>query len=92
MPDVLVLDQHARRDWNEMIERPESLSTRLANAAVGVANAQDHLARMAELADAARRDETNARNLVNEAQRNFDILVAEVRNSATRGTDWRMAV
>ena len=72
-----------------MSERPESLSTKIANAAASVANAHDHLARMSELADAARRDETNARNLVNEAQRNFDILVAEVRNSATRGTDWR---
>ncbi len=72
-----------------MIERPESLSTKIANAVASVANAHDHLDRMSELADAARRDETSARNLVNEAQRNFDSLVAEVKNSAPRDTDWR---
>lgn len=72
-----------------MSERPESLNTKIANAVADVANAHDHLARMAELSDAARRDETNARNIANEAQRNFDILVAEVRNSAPRDTDWR---
>lgn len=71
-----------------MSERPESLSTKIANAVASVENAHDHLERMSELADAARRDETSARNLVNEAQRNLDALVAEVRNSAPRDTDW----
>ena len=71
-----------------MSERPESLSTKIANAVASVENAHDHLARVSELADAARRDETSARNLVNEAQRTLDALVAEVRNSAPRDTDW----
>jgi hypothetical protein len=43
---------------------------------------------MCELTARARRDETDARNKVNEAQKHFDELVALVRKSAPRDTDW----
>ena len=59
-----------------MSEQKQSLNTQLANAAAAVASAQDRLARMCELAERARHDETDARNKVNEAQKHFDELVA----------------
>ncbi len=66
-----------------------SLNTQLANAVAAVASAQDYLHRMSDLTAAARRNETDALNKVNEAQRYFDALVAEVKKSAPRDTDWR---
>lgn len=66
-----------------------SLNTQLANAVAAVASAQDRLQRMSELSDAARRDETDARNKVNEAQKHFDTLVALVKKSAPRDTEWK---
>ena len=74
-----------------MSEQKQSLNTQLANAVAAVASAQDHLGRMRELAERARRDETDARNKVNEAQKHFDELVALVKKSAPRGTDWTRA-
>ena len=71
-----------------MSERPESLNTQLANAVAAVASAQDYLARMCELTACARRNETDARDKVNEAQKHFDALVAQVKKSAPRDTDW----
>ena len=70
----------------------QSLNTQLANAVAAVATAQDNLHRMTEIANAARREETDARNRVNEAQRYFDALVAELKKSAPRDTDWRRPV
>jgi len=34
-------------------------------------------------------NETDALNRVNEAQKHFDSLVAQVKKSAPRGSDWR---
>jgi hypothetical protein len=70
----------------------QSLNTQLANAVADVAFAQDRLQRMQELTAEARRNECAALNRVNEAQRNFDLLVAEVRKSALRDTNWRQPV
>lgn len=72
-----------------MTERPQNLNTQLANAVAAVASAQDYLARMRELTASARREETDALNKVNEAQRHFDELVAMVKKSAPRESDWR---
>ena len=66
-----------------------SLNTQLANAVAAVASAQDYLLRMRELTEGARRNETDALNKVNEAQRHFDALVETVKKSAPRDTDWR---
>ena len=66
-----------------------SLNTQLANAVAAVASAQDHLCRMEQQTASARNAETDARNKVNEAQRHFDRLVAEVKKSAPRDTEWR---
>ena len=70
----------------------QSLNTQLANAVAAVATAQDNLQRMTEIANSARREETDARNRVNEAQKHFDALVAEVKKSAPRDTCWRQPV
>ena len=71
------------------IPKTPSLNTQLANAVAAVATAQDYLNRMTMLVETAHRDETNAINKVNEAQKHFDALVAEVQKSAPRGTGWR---
>ena len=74
------------------IPKSPSLNTQLANAVAAVASAQDYLRLKTELTDAARRNETEARNKVNEAQKHFDDLVAMVKKSAPRDTDWRRPV
>ena len=66
----------------------QSLNTQLANAVAAVAATQDYLMRMRELTAHAQRNETDALNKANEAQRNFDALVAMVKKSAARDTDW----
>jgi hypothetical protein len=71
------------------IPKTPALNTQLADAVAAVASAQDYLRRMEQLTASARRDETDARNRVNEAQRHFDALVAEVKKSAPRDTDWK---
>ena len=68
---------------------PESLNTQLANAVGEVARAQDRLQRMVHAAQVAFNEETAARNAVNEAQKHFDTLVAEVKKSALHDTTWR---
>ncbi len=65
-----------------------SLNTQLANAVAAVAATQDYLMRMRELTAHAQRNETDALNKANEAQRNFDALVTMVKKSAVRDTDW----
>ena len=75
-----------------MIPSSPSLNTQLANAVAAVASAQDHLDRMRELTGHARSNEADALNKVNEAQRHFDALVAEVKKSAPRETDWRRPI
>lgn len=69
-----------------------SLNTQLANAVAAVACAQDELEQAARRASEARNRETDARNKVNEEQRHFDALVAEVKKSAPRDTAWRSTV
>lgn len=72
-----------------MSEKPESLNTQLANAVAAVAVANDRLVHTSRLTDHARREETFARNKVNEAQKHFDDLVDMVKKSAPRDTDWK---
>lgn len=74
------------------IPKTPSLNTQLANAVADVAKAQDHLSHMSERVATARRDENDALNRVNEAQRHFDALVAEVKKTAPRDTEWRQPV
>ena len=74
------------------IPKTPSLNTQLANAVADVAKAQDQLRHMSERVATASRDENDALNRVNEAQRHFDALVAEVKKSAPRDTDWRRPV
>lgn len=69
-----------------------SLNTQLANAVAAVACAQDELEDAARKTSEARSRETDARNKVNQAQKHFDALVAEVKKSAPRDTDWRRHV
>ena len=75
-----------------MGEKKQSLNTQLANAVAAVASAQDYLGRMCGLTACARNRETDARNKVNEAQKHFDELVALVKKSAPRNTDWTRPV
>lgn len=72
-----------------MKENPQSLNTQLVNAVASVAVAQDHLKRMTDIREQAYRDESEARTKVNEAQKNFDDLVKQVKKSAPRDTNWR---
>lgn len=69
----------------------ETLNTQLANALAAVASAQDYLVRMRAITDSAKRSEIDARDKVNEAQRYFDSLVAQVKKSALQDTDWGTA-
>ena len=71
------------------ISKSPSLNTQIANAVAAVASAQDYLTRMTDLTRAASHNETDARNKANEAQRHFDALVAQVKKSAPRDTEWR---
>lgn len=77
-----------------MIDIPKtpSLNTQLANAVASIATAQDYLNRMREFREIAEKNETAARNDVNQAQRHFDALVAEVKKSAPPDTDWRRPI
>lgn len=70
------------------IQKTQSLNIQLTDAVAAVAWDQDYFERMRTLAASARIDETDALNKVNEAQRHFDALVAEVKKSAPRDTDW----
>lgn len=66
----------------------KSLNQQLADAVAEVAREQDYLDRMCQLAATARREETDARNKVNEAQFKFDELVKLVKKSAAPDTTW----
>lgn len=68
----------------------ESLNTQLANAVAAVASAQDQLVVMQARSQKAQHDETDARNKVNEAQKHFDSLVAQVKKSAPWNTEWTL--
>jgi chemotaxis regulatin CheY-phosphate phosphatase CheZ len=74
------------------IPKTPSLNTQLANAVADIARAQDNLERVAQLASEACKRETEALNEVNKAQKHFDALVAEVKKSAPRDTNWRRPV
>ena len=71
------------------IPKTPSLNMQLANAAAAIADAQDYFQRMAQLTAIARNKETDALNKLNDAQKNFDALVAELKKSAPRDTDWK---
>lgn len=67
----------------------KSLNAMLADAVAACATANDLLvSRQAILAE-AKRAETDAINRVNEAQKQFDELVALVKKEAPRDTDWQ---
>lgn len=70
-------------------ENPKSLNHQLSDAVSEVATAHDYLNRMRDLHARSLRDETDAFNRVREAQQKFDALVAEVKKSAPRDTDWK---
>jgi len=67
----------------------ESLNTQLANAVAALAVANDRLELMRARTASASREETAARNAVNEAQKSFDELVALVKGLAPQNTDWK---
>ena len=67
----------------------KSLNTQLADAVAAIACAQDRFAQMQELTTRARREENDALSKVNEAQFHFDALVAEVKKSAPKESDWK---
>ncbi len=69
-----------------------SLNMRLANAVSAVSAAQDYLRRMEELTSHARHNETDARNRVNKEQKAFDELVALVKKTAPRDTEWKRPI
>jgi len=71
------------------IPKTPDLNTQFYNSVAALAKANDNLRHMQELTNKARREETDALNRVNEAQRLFDALVAELKKSAPRDTDWR---
>jgi hypothetical protein len=73
---------------NEIPVTP-SLNTQLANAVADVAKAQDQLIDAQREVSRARSRECDAINRVNVAQKHFDVLVAEVKKSAPRDTDWQ---
>jgi hypothetical protein len=54
----------------------------------GLADATARLEKASELAAQASRDETSARNVVNDAQRALDRHMEVLRRAANRGTDW----
>lgn len=69
-----------------------SVNTQLANAVAACAVANDRLAVVRERLSQAYREESAAINAVNEAQKHFDELVALVKKSAPRDTDWKRPV
>lgn len=73
---------------NQGIPKSPSLNAQLANAVAAIACAQDTLVQMAERTRHAQQAESDARSKVNELQKHFDALVAEVRKSAPLGSSW----
>lgn len=71
---------------------PQSLNTQLANAVASIATQQDYLVQVRALTDQARSREISALNKVNDAQKHFDELVAMVKESAPKDTDWKRPV
>ncbi len=60
----------------------------LSNLAAALFEATDRLDEARERSAQASRDETSARNAVNEAQRAFDLHIEMLRGAAHRDTDW----
>ncbi len=67
----------------------ENLNTKLAEAMSALAEANKRLLEASQLVSHHRREEINATNKVNEAQRHFDPLVEELKESAPYGSDWK---
>lgn len=53
-----------------------------------LANLQDQLVAATMASRQASHRETDARNRVNDTQKKFDQLVAEIKKQATNGSDW----
>lgn len=56
-----------------------------------VAKATDALREAEQVASAARSEETDCLNRLNQAQKAFDAYVQEIRKVAPRSSDWRRA-
>ena len=67
----------------------DPLNKQLYDAVADLARASDHHAVCANRVDEARAAETAAMNAVNEAQKRFDAIVAEVKKQSPRQSDWR---
>lgn len=65
-----------------------SISTQLGDALVEIAQAKECLEKRRKFAYAARREETDAFNRLNNAQKAFDAIVARLRSDAPRDSDW----
>jgi len=75
-----------------MSDKSESLNIQLANAVARLAQAQECLERMRRVLEDARREENAALNKVNEEQKHFDDLTAQVKSSAPKGSDWKRPI
>ncbi len=72
-----------------MSDTPKSLNTQLDDALRALARASDYAARCQLQLQQARSNETEARNQVNEAQKELDRLYEEVRKQCSPiGSDW----
>lgn len=72
-----------------MEDSTESLNTQIANAVADLKLKSETLAHLSDLARRASREEMDAINRINEAQKKFDELVAMVKKSAPHNTDWK---
>lgn len=68
-----------------------SINSDMDAAIIALATANERLATAQTRVSEARRDECTALNVVNEAQKRLDQLVAQLRTTASRDTDWGRA-
>lgn len=69
----------------------EEIGKAFVKAKDALDEATEDLLRAQNRAEAARREETNCLNRVNEAQKEFDKILSAYRGEAPRGTDWKSA-
>lgn len=82
----------AKQGGSMQVNNKQSLNTQLADAVAEFAARQDRLTETRRLLSVAQNNETDALNRVNEAQKQFDELVALVKKEALRGTEWKRPV
>ncbi|MFN8758864.1 MAG: hypothetical protein ACK5XA_08650 [Tagaea sp.] len=71
------------------MSEPTDFAKLLALHAAEVATATKRYAECLEQTSAARRAETNALNRLNEAQRQLDKIIAQMRKESPRDSDWQ---